>query len=248
MLNQFINKALVLSVLLVLAVPAWSQRGLRRGMQGVNNGGACLALINSTPKQALDATEAAGLGYMREEEKLAHDVYARLYAKWGLRIFDNISQSEERHFDAIKLLLERYGLQDPAAKNPTGVFQSEGLQTLYGDLIKQGESSLLSALRVGAAVEDLDIRDLEKATAATDNNDLKLVYQNLLRASQNHIRIFVGQLEAAGEGYTAQYIGPATLSEILASAHQSGMGYGTRGNGQRGMGRGNNGICPWIKP
>ena len=156
---------MVLSVLLALATPSWAQRGSGRGMQRANNGGVCLALINSTPKQALDATEAAGLSYMREEEKLAHDVYARLHAKWGLRIFGNISQSEEQHFGAIKLLLDRYELPDPAINNPIGVFQNEGLQTLYGDLIKQGEGSLKAALRVGATVEDLDIRDLEKAVS-----------------------------------------------------------------------------------
>jgi len=110
----------------------------------------------------------------REEEKLARDVYATLHSKWGLRVFGNISQGEDRHFSAIKVLLDRYDLPDPAANNPVGVFQNAGLQTLYGDLIKQGERSLKSAMRVGAIIEDLDIRDLEKAAEATDNSDLKL--------------------------------------------------------------------------
>jgi hypothetical protein len=248
MLNRSFNSILVLGVFLALAMPSWAQRGPGRGMQRANNRGVCLALINSTPKQALDATEAAGLAYMREEEKLAHDVYAKLHAKWGLRIFGNISQSEERHAGMIKLLLDRYELPDPAANNPTGVFQNEALQILYNDLIRQGESSLNAPLKVAATVEDLDIRDLEKAAAATDNEDLKLVYGNLQRASENHIQTFVGQLEAVGESYTAQYVSPATLLGILASPKQLGMGYGLRGNGQRGMGRGNNGICPRIQP
>ena len=248
MLNQSFNRALVLSVLLALSTPAFAQRGPGRGMQRTNNRGTCLALINSTPKQALDSNEAAGLAYMREEEKLAHNVYARLHAKWGMQYFGNISQSEERHADSIKLLLDRYELPDPAADNPMGIFQNEALQTLYGDLIKQGESSLKAALRVGATIEDLDIRDLEKAIAATDNKDLKLVYGNLLNASKNHMRTFVGQLEAVGENYSAQYISPAAQSDILASPKQAGMGYGARGNGRRGMGRGCNGVCPWVQP
>ena len=62
------------------------------------------------------------------------------------------------------------------------------------------------------------------------------------------MRAFVGQLEAAGESYSAQYVSSATLSEILADSKQAGMGYGARGNGQRGRGRGNNGICPWAQP
>jgi hypothetical protein len=248
MRNQSFNCALVLSVLLVLSAPAFAQRGPGRGMQRANTGGTCLALINSTSRQALDADEAAGLTYMREEEKLAHDVYAKLHAKWGLRLFGNISQSEERHFDAIKLLLDRYELPDPAANNSIGVFQNKGLQTLYGDLIKQGESSLIAALRAGATIEDLDIHDLEKAIAATDNKDLKLVYGNLFNASKNHMRTFVGQLEAVGETYSAQYISPTALSDILSSPKQAEMGYGARGNGRGGMGRGDNGVCPRVQP
>lgn len=42
----------------------------------------------------LNAAEIEGLLFMREEEKLAHDVYLALYAKWGLPIFQNIAQSE----------------------------------------------------------------------------------------------------------------------------------------------------------
>lgn len=246
MQNQFGSKnLLILAVVLALATPSWALRGPGR-IQKLNNRGMCLAQINSMPKQALDTTEAAGLVYMREEEKLAHDVYARLYTKWGLRVFGNISQSEDRHFNVIKLLLDRYELPDPAVNSPAGVFQNEGLQTLYGDLVKQGESSLKSAMSVGAIIEDLNIRDLEKAAAATDNSDLKLVYQNLRKASENHMRAFVRQLAITGETYTPQYITPAAFSEIVSQP--TGMGLGMRGSGQRGLGRGNNGICPWMKP
>jgi hypothetical protein len=247
MLNRSSKCTLFLSVLLALVSPVFAQRGPGRGMQNANNRGACLAGISSTARQALDAGEAAGIAYIREEEKLAHDVYAKLYEKWGHQPFGNIAQSEQRHFESIKLLLDRYELTDPAANNPTGVFRNEGLQALYGDLIKQGESSLKGALRAGATVEDLDIRDLEKAITATDNEDLKLIYGNLLRASENHLRTFAGQLQAAGENYQAQYISSAILSDILASPKQTGKGLGMRGNGQRGRCRGNNGNCPWTQ-
>jgi hypothetical protein len=245
MLNRFVKKAWILGFLLIAATPVWAQRGQGRGMHGTGNSEMCLALINSTPKQALDSTEAAGLAYMREEEKLAHDVYATLNLKWGLQMLGNISQSEDRHFSAIKLLLDRYGLPDPTANHPEGAFQNEGLQTLYGDLIKQGENSLKFAMRVGAIIEDLDIHDLEKAAASTDNSDLKLVYQNLRQASENHMRAFVRQLAAEGESYTPQYITPAAFAEIVANSQQTGMDFGARGNEQRGPGRGNNDICPW---
>jgi hypothetical protein len=170
-------------------------------------------------------------------------VYTALHSKWPVPIFANISQSEQRHFDALKVLLDRYGLPDPAADNAPGVFQDSGLQTLYSDLVAQGQSSLQAALRVGATIEDLNLRALEKALAATDNNDLRIVYQNLQNGSENHMRAFADRLAATGESYAAQYISATTLSEIVSRPNNAGMGYG-RGNGPRGNGRGN-GICPW---
>jgi hypothetical protein len=119
-----------------------------------------------------------------------------LYARWGARIFANITGSEQRHFDELKLLLDRYGLADPAANSAAGIFQNADLQALYSDLIAQGETSLAAALRVGAQIEDLDIHDLDKALAATDNDDLRIVYRNLRWGSENHIRAYVGRLKS----------------------------------------------------
>lgn len=251
MRHRYLYGALFLAFSLASAAPGYTQRGQGRGpgqgMYGSDARAQCLAVINSIPKQTLDATEAAGIAYLREEEKLAHDVYARLHAKWGLRIFGNISQSEERHFDALKVLLDRYELRDPAANKPIGEFHNEGLQELYGSLTAEGEGSLKAALKVGATIEDLDIRDLEKAAAATDNSDLKMVYQNLKLASETHMRVFVQQLNAAGESYVPQHINQARFSEIIAAPQRPGKGNGGRGNGG-GFGRGNNGSCPWMNP
>jgi hypothetical protein len=237
---------IILASLLLTAQAAWAQRGAGWARQrGMGRGlGICQTLIASIPSQALDATEADQLTYMREKEKLARDVYMTLYSKWAAPIFRNIYQSEQRHGDALKLLLDRYGLPDPAANGAVGVFQNAGLQALYGDLVSQGAASFPAALRVGATIEDLDLRDLGKAVAATDNNDLRMVYQNLQQGSRNHLQTFVGRLQAAGESYTAQYVSAATLEEILSGPSGVGMRYAGRGN--KGLGRGN-GICPWIR-
>jgi len=92
-------------------------------------------------------------------------------------------------------------------------------------------------LGVGATIEDLDIYDLNKALASTDNDDLKTVYQNLLQGSQNHIQAFVGRLEAIGESYEAQYISAAELTEILAKPDNGGNGNGRGRNRQRRLGQ-----------
>jgi len=228
------------TMILALLVPAWAQRGSGRNMKQQMGFCNCQAVIASIPKQDLDATEIEQLAFLREEEKLARDVYTELYAQWGTPIFNNISQSEQRHFDALQVLLERYGLTDPASNNEKGYFQNSELQTLYSELVSQGETSLSAALRVGATIEDLDIHDLNKALASTDNDDLKTVYQNLLQGSQNHIRAFVGRLEAIGESYEAQYISAAELTEILAKPDNAGNGNGRGRNRQRRLGQVNN--------
>ena len=104
----------------------------------------------------LSDDEIDGLLYMREEEKLAHDVYQVLYEKWGLTIFDNIATSEQRHTDAIKTLLDSYGLTDPAAGRDVGEFSDPALQALYDQLVEQGSQSLEDALLVGASIEEID--------------------------------------------------------------------------------------------
>lgn len=63
----------------------------------------------------LSESETAGLLHMREEEKLARDVYTHLGALWGQQTFANISSSEQSHMDEVKLLLDRYSLIDPVA-------------------------------------------------------------------------------------------------------------------------------------
>ena len=149
---------------------------------------------------ALTPEEAAGLTHMREEEKLARDVYQYLYQTWRLPVFNNIAASEQTHMDAIKTLLDRYQIADPAAGNAPGVFTSVDLQALYDRLVAQGSQSSAAALSVGVAIETLDISDLQTELALTTHSDIKTVYQNLLRGSQNHLRAFSGNQGRGGRG------------------------------------------------
>ena len=148
------------------------------------------APVSAAVPAAISPTESASLQYMREEEKLAHDVYVTLYAKWGLRMFNNISAAEQRHTDAIVTLLNRYGIDDPAAGNPVGVFANPDLQALYDNLIAQGIVSAAEALKVGVLIEQTDIQDLKMHIAETTKADILRVYNNLLAGSQNHLRAF----------------------------------------------------------
>jgi hypothetical protein len=155
-------------------------------MQTVNS----LSNVNSS----LDATETAGLVYMREEEKLAHDVYVTLYQQWGLSTFNNIANSEDRHENKIEKLLNSYQIADSVGDNPIGVFVNPDLQQLYNNLVAQGSQSLSEALKVGVLIEETDIADLQTRIAQTDNADIQQVYEQLLSGSNNHLSAFTSNL------------------------------------------------------
>lgn len=146
-------------------------------------------------REPLTAFVEEGLIFMREEEKLARDVYSAFAAKYNSRVFQNITRSEQRHMDALKVLLDRYGIQDPVGTNAPGVFSNHELQELYDALIAKGSVSLMEALAVGTLIEEVDIEDLDERAAGLDpGSDISAVYAQLWRASENHLRAFTRNL------------------------------------------------------
>lgn len=185
------------------------------------DGSLLQAQIDALPTATLTDSETAGLLQMREEEKLAHDVYVALYDTWQVKTFSNISAAEQTHSDAVKVLLDRYSLTDPAAGNAAGVFTDAGLQSLYTTLVEQGSTTLVDALTVGAAIEDLDIADLQ--SLATTTPDIQLVYDNLEKGSRNHLRAFTKQLAKNGATYTPTHIDSAEYEAIIAGDLERGV-------------------------
>ena len=171
---------------------------------------------------ALSAQEAESLAFMREEEKLARDAYTAMFSLWSTRIFQSIAVSEQVHMDAVKLLLTRYALPDPAATTLPGQFNNTVLQGLYDALVASGQVSLVAALQVGAEIEDLDIRDLRAIKASVDNADILLVYESLEKGSRNHLRAFHDNLLRQGASYTPKYISQAEYDAIVNSPHEKG--------------------------
>jgi len=142
----------------------------------------------------LSDTQKEGLTFMAEEEKVARDVYLYLSEKWGNRVFSNIARAEQKHMDAIVKLLNSYELPIPSTIDEEGIFMDEKLQTMYDSLIEQGEGSLEEALKVGVAIEETDIDDLETLLSDEIPSDVEKVYNNLLKGSYNHLRSFNRQL------------------------------------------------------
>lgn len=201
------------------------------GQGGGNNTGvyqACPTISNAT---APTAREAEQLAFMREEEKLARDVYLALYEKWQQPTFKNISQSEQTHMDQVKCFLDAYGLPD-SAKADAGQFNNSVLQGLYDSLTARGLVSLSEALRVGGMIEEVDIRDLQVAIDDTGIAEVKIMYQSLKSASENHLRAFVSNLLGLGESYAAQVLSEQSVVGILSGDHSvAGSGINI-GNGK----------------
>ncbi|WP_457751986.1 DUF2202 domain-containing protein [Thermococcus sp.] len=184
------------------------------------------AYVDSIPAGQLTEEEKEGLLYMVEEEKLAHDVYVKLYEKWNLQIFNNIAQAETTHVNSVRLLLEKYNLTDPTQNEGIGEFQNQHIQELYNQLIEQGMKSEVDALKVGALIEETDIIDIQKYIDMTDKVDIITVYENLIEGSKNHLRAFVGQLEKMGVNYTPQVLSEDEFYAILNSPMETGQGAG----------------------
>jgi hypothetical protein len=168
--------------------------------------------VQPTPAEATDML------FMREEEKLARDVYVQMHDLWALAPFADIAVAEQHHMDAMLRLLTRYRLPDPAAGMLIGEFVNPELQTLHDTLIEQGAQSYEAALRVGGLIEEADMEDIAAAIARSDKSDIDLVYESLLCGSRNHLRSFARVLEAlTGEPYVAQVIAEAAVDAILAA-------------------------------
>lgn len=188
---------------------------------------------STTATTSVDAAVAKQLAYVREEERLARDVYtaiAKLYPDNATQ-FTRIATSEQRHFDAMGVLLSRYGLSDPSNGLAAGTYADPALTDLYAKLMTQAKVSLTEAYKVGVAIEETDIADLKTSLGQNVPADVKAVYTNLQNGSNSHLAAFTalrdGKTIGVGAGYGR---GPANATPGTATPG-TGMGYG---QGRRG--------------
>jgi hypothetical protein len=212
----------------------------------------CNCLMNY-PVEDLSAGEVAALTYMWEEEKLAGSVYQRMYEAWGAPVFANIAEAEQRHMRTVQCLMTKYGLENPAAANADDEFTNPELAALYPQLVETGLGSLEAAYRIGAMIEDLDIKDLQESAAAANNADLLAAFAELERGSRNHLRGFTRQLTALQVAYVPSYITSEEYETIISTPTERGSklcpNTGNGNNETRGQctrsdqGSGNAGNC-----
>lgn len=166
----------------------------------------------------LSQEEIDDLKFLREEEKLARDVYVYAYGKYPASIiFNSIAQSEQKHMNSVLNLMDKYGISD-SASTEMGVFNNSNLQTLYNNLTAQSNISIVEALKAGATIEDLDINDIDDFIGNTSKSDLLSVYDNLTCGSKNHIRSFTSQLSSNGVTYIPQFISVEYFNTILSGS------------------------------
>jgi hypothetical protein len=199
----------VVFILSVLVFPVWAAGGKVRsdkaeGPAGITGVGKVEASRGAATGENIQASETLKQGeidhitYLREEEKLARDVYLTLYRLYEEPIFANISESEQRHMDALKRLIDKYGLEDPVVDDTVGKFTNPDFTGLYETLVGEGETSYCDALQVGIDIENLDIEDIESMLIDVETQDVNRVLNNLLNGSYNHLNAFTSRYEAAG--------------------------------------------------
>jgi hypothetical protein len=179
---------------------------------------------------SLSDADLASLLKMKEEEKLARDVYAVFNTKWGKQPFKHISKAEDTHLKAVVSLLKLYNLPDTTIAE-AGKFIDPKVQTLYDEMIIKGDSSIKNALTISALIEEMDIADIKTISNSTSNNNLLIVLENLLSGSRNHLRAFDKQLNYLGIKYSPVYISIEEYNQIVTTDNERGKSYNKSNNG-----------------
>ncbi|HYN28460.1 MAG TPA: DUF2202 domain-containing protein [Dermatophilaceae bacterium] len=235
------------------------------GVAALLAGGVAASQALATTETAPSTTAAGGvasaLTFSREEERMARDLYAALADSYdGARPFSMITKSEDRHFDAVGALIERYDVADPSAGKAAGTYSITAIQDLYDGWLAEGRASLEGAYRVGVELEQRDIADLRQSIAADLPADVDTVLGQLLQGSHHHLAAYqravaggLGSRTGVPGGRRGDTATSGRGTGRMGNGSGNGSGDGFRGgNGGSGSGfRGGNGAgtggdCPYA--
>lgn len=136
----------------------------------------------STGVISLSKSDIENFQYQYSEEMLARDVYKTFYDLYKVKIFNNIAQSEQKHMDSVKNILERVNATIPT---DYGV-----LNDTFIALKTEGSKGLQQALEVWLKIEMLDIDDIKDTLSTSNNVIVNDILYNIGGASYNHLRWF----------------------------------------------------------
>jgi hypothetical protein len=170
-------------------------------------------LVNSLPAATLNDEQKQLMVFMWNEEKMAKDVYVALNQVYPSQQINTIAtQSEARHQEKVRALLEKYNLSVWEPLNTTasysdaavaavapGTYTVTAVQTLYNTLYAKGIASARDSMEVGCMVEVTDVNDLNAQLPLVSNLlDATTVFENLRAGSYNHYWAFDRGLKAMG--------------------------------------------------
>jgi hypothetical protein len=210
------------------------RRSIRLAIGVVALAVVAIPVLSAQAATGLSTKERTTLQSMREEEKLAHDVYVVLASKTGDVRFSRIAAAEIRHGQALERVMAANGVADPTDGYGAGKFPTPSFQKMYDELVEQGSVSLAAALEVGRRIEREDIAGLAVAIDQTDDAVLDQVYAALKAGSTRHLAAF--QTTSAGTR-------PGMSGAPGAGRGSAGGQRAARGNPGATI-RGGSGTCP----
>lgn len=177
----------------------------------------------------LTANEIEFLYAVREDEKLARDVYTYFFDKFELSPFSRIAKAEANHIAAVERLFYFYSITYPAV-GPAGEFKDGVRKAYYDNLIEKGVTAL-EAYKATAYLEEKDVADYTKVLETIQNPNVKMVIENLLKGSVNHLKASVRQIYALDGTYTPAFLTQQRFDEIISSNNfTNGNQYKRKGN------------------
>lgn len=174
--------------------------------------------------QSNAGTDEKLLQKMYEEEKMSYDLYTEFFNRWGLKIFDQVRESEAIHMQRINALM---GVKElPQGTGVTGgdkgLYENKDIQALYDEYTVLGNISDVTALETAALMEENGISNLrERIKAQTDDRTIK-IFAQMERASRNHLKGFVKSLKLSGVEYEPAVLSQSDFDMIINNVTEKG--------------------------
>jgi len=183
----------------------------------------------------LTSDEQSFLFSLREDERVARDLYASFYDLYQQDYFNRVSHAESSHMKAVENLLSFYAVDYPDSLT-AGVFADEDDQNLYNVLLSKGGDSLVIALSSAAYLEEMNVSDYSQLMPNISNENISLVVSHLLKGSRNHLRLFTRLLAKEGITYEPVVLDSVSYNEIIQTPIEKGVGFcESYGKHPRGM-------------
>jgi len=170
----------------------------------------------SNPHGILSLEAMEGLVFLRNGERLAEDVAQELMGAYGSHPFYGQSVAERSHGRAISELLERYAIHDSVGIQLHGEYSDPFWQSEYDFYVAQGDLSYVDALLVSLEIQEAALVDLRYWAELSESDVVVVeVFQALLLATRNHLRLLNNELESVGFEYTPVYLSQAEYDQIV---------------------------------